>query len=103
MQNGFFLTVYYAFREKIKPHSLHFDENSYAENSLAGERSFASIKEEFLAVRKATDLLFASLNDEQFAQQGIASDLPVTANAIGFITFGHMLHHKRYWKKGTCK
>jgi len=79
---------------KDKTPLASFDENSYAENSLAGERSFASIKEEFLAVRKATDLLFASLNDEQFAQQGIASNLPVTANAIGFITFGHMLHHK---------
>ncbi len=71
-----------------------FDENSYAENSLANERSFASIKEEFLAVRKATDLLLASLNEEQLAQQGISSGLPVTANAIAYIIFGHMLHHR---------
>jgi len=72
-----------------------FDENSYADNSLANERSFASIKEEFLAVRKATDLLLASLNEEQLAQQGISSELPVTANALAYITFGHMLHHKQ--------
>ena len=79
---------------KDKTPLASFDEDSYATNSLANERSFASIKEEFLAVRKATDLLLASLSEEQLAQQGIASDLPVTANAIAFITYGHMLHHK---------
>lgn len=71
-----------------------FDENTYAANSKAGDRSFASLKEEFLAVRKATDLLLLSLTEEQFQQQGVASGLPVTANAIGYITFGHLLHHK---------
>lgn len=71
-----------------------FDENAYTENAKAAGRSFVSLKEEFLAVRKATDFLFASLPEERFAQKGIASNLPVTANAIGFITFGHLLHHK---------
>ncbi len=71
-----------------------FDENSYVENAKAHNRSFASIKEEFLAVRKSTDLLLGSLTEEQFAQKGISSELPVTANAIGFIIFGHLLHHR---------
>ena len=79
---------------KDKTPLASFDEDNYAANSLASERNFDSIKEEFLAVRKATDLLLLSLNEEQLAQQGIASELPVTANAIAFITFGHMLHHK---------
>lgn len=71
-----------------------FDEDSYAAASNANARSFDSIKEEFVAVRKATDLLIASLSNEQLACEGIASNLPVKANAIGFIIFGHMLHHK---------
>ena len=79
---------------KDKTPLASFDEDNYAANSLASERNFDSIKEEFLAVRKATDLLLLSLNEEQLAHQGIASELPVTANAIAFITFGHMLHHK---------
>ena len=79
---------------KDKTPLASFDEDNYAANSLSSERNFDSIKEEFLAVRKATDLLLLSLNEEQLAQQGIASELPVTANAIAFITFGHMLHHK---------
>lgn len=72
-----------------------FDENTYAENSLAGNRSFASIKEEFVALRKSTDLLIQSLNEEQLSEQGIASNKPVTANAVGYIIMGHMLHHKQ--------
>ncbi|MES2005072.1 MAG: DinB family protein [Bacteroidota bacterium] len=79
---------------KDKTPLASFDENSYAENAKADGRSFASIKEEFLAVRKATDLLLQSLDEEQLSQQGISSELPVTANAIGYILFGHMLHHK---------
>lgn len=71
-----------------------FDEDTYAAASNANNRSFDSIKEEFKAVRKATDLLIASLTEEQLASEGIASNLPVTANAVGFIIFGHMLHHK---------
>ena len=39
-----------------------FDEDSYAAASNANARSFDSIKEEFIAVRKATDLLIASLS-----------------------------------------
>lgn len=71
-----------------------FDENSYAENAHADRRSFASLKEEFLAVRKSTDLLLQSLQPEQLAHAGVASGNRMTANALAYIIFGHMLHHK---------
>ncbi len=80
---------------KDKTPLASFDENSYAENAKAANRSFDSIKEEFLAVRKATDLLLVTLDNEQLSQQGISSELPVTANAIAYIIYGHMLHHKK--------
>lgn len=79
---------------KDKTPLASFDENAYAEYSLANERSFASIKEEFLVLRKSTDLLIQSLNGEQLSAEGVASNLPVTANAVGYIIFGHLLHHK---------
>ncbi len=79
---------------KDKTPLASFDEDSYALNSGANARTLSSLKEEFQAVRKTTDLLLLSLTEEQLAEQGIASDLPVTANAIGFILFGHLLHHK---------
>ena len=54
-----------------------------------------NIKEEFIAVRKSTDLLILSLSNEQLSHFGTASNQPVTANAIGFMVFGHLLHHKK--------
>lgn len=71
-----------------------FDENSYVANSGANQRSFQSLKDEFVAVRHASDLLIRSLTPEQLSLSGTASNLPVTANAIGFILFGHLQHHR---------
>lgn len=71
-----------------------FDENSYAENAKATDRSFSAIKEEFIAVRKSTDLLLQSLQQDQLAYAGVASGKRMTANALAYIIFGHMLHHK---------
>jgi uncharacterized damage-inducible protein DinB len=71
-----------------------FDENLYAENSQANKRSLSELKEEFAAVRKSTDLLLQSLTEDQFGEMGTSSNKPVTAKAIAYIIFGHMLHHK---------
>jgi uncharacterized damage-inducible protein DinB len=71
-----------------------FDENSYTENARANERSFEELKEELKAVRRSSDLLIKSLSEEQLSSTGTASNLPVTANAVGYIVFGHLLHHK---------
>lgn len=70
-----------------------FDENMFAENSLAGQRDFDEMKEEFAALRKSTDLFMASLTDEQLQQSGTASGKYITVNAIAFITYGHLIHH----------
>lgn len=76
-----------------------FDENAYTPVSGASRRTLQSLKDEFLAVRKATDTLLLSLDDEQLSQRGTASGQPVTANAIAFIIFGHMLHHQQIMKE----
>jgi uncharacterized damage-inducible protein DinB len=80
---------------KDKTPLASFDENSYSENANAGNRTLSSLQEEFLAVRKSTDLLLNSLSEDQLTESGIASNMPVTANTIGFIIFGHLLHHKQ--------
>lgn len=72
-----------------------FDENSYSEFSDANTRSLDSLKEEFSAVRKSTDLLLRSLSEAQLSEQGTSSGKPATANAIAYVIFGHMLHHKQ--------
>ncbi len=71
-----------------------FDENSYAEQAAASNRSFNDIKEEFLAVRKSTNLLLQSIQPNQFENAGIASGMRITANALVYIIFGHMMHHR---------
>ena len=72
-----------------------FDENQYAASAEANNRTFIELKEEFKALRKSTDLLLKSLKEIQLKQIGNASNHPVTANAIAFIIFGHLLHHKQ--------
>lgn len=72
-----------------------FDENLYAQNAKANTRSFLDLKEELKALRKSTDLLVSSLSENQLSNSGIASDKKITANAIAFILFGHLLHHKK--------
>ena len=74
---------------------LHsFDENTYVENGFAAQRSLSSLKQEFNAVRAATDIFLLSLNNEQIMRMGTASNNPITPNALAFIIYGHLLHHK---------
>lgn len=71
-----------------------FDENSYAVHANANSRSFDSIQREFLAVRKSTNFLIESLTEEQLSNKGTVSGTSTTANAVAFIIFGHLMHHK---------
>ncbi|MEJ7830944.1 MAG: DinB family protein [Segetibacter sp.] len=72
-----------------------FDENTYANASKADERSLAGLIEELKAVRTSTDLLLKSFTEDDLQQTGITNGHPNTVNAIGFIIFGHILHHKK--------
>jgi uncharacterized damage-inducible protein DinB len=72
-----------------------FDENDYAIAANAGNRSLQSLKDEFVAVRKATDLFLLSLNEEQLHQTGKANTHVVKVNSIAFMIFGHALHHQQ--------
>lgn len=71
-----------------------FDENSYASNSFAAERSFQSLKEEFSSMRNANDIMLSALNEEQLSQSGTSSNHYITVNALAYIIYGHLLHHK---------
>ena len=71
-----------------------FDENDYADSNAANVRSWASLCEEFLAVRTATVLLFKSFTPEEMIRTGVANNNPNSVVATGFITLGHFNHHK---------
>lgn len=71
-----------------------FDENAYTVQAQADQRTLASLKEEFTAVRKATTLLLQSLTAVQLGRTGISNNAIISANALAFIIYGHALHHK---------
>lgn len=76
-----------------------FDENAYAENSVAGKRDWKDLVEEFRAVRRTTELLYGSFDDEQLETSGTASGKSIYVLGIGFIIAGHVSHHIRILKE----
>jgi uncharacterized damage-inducible protein DinB len=70
-----------------------FDENAFAAIADVNSRSLQDLKNEFMAVRSATQFLFESLNDEELQRRGVSNNVEITVNALGFITLGHLTHH----------
>jgi hypothetical protein len=70
-----------------------FDENLYADNSQAAKRDWNEMLEEFWTVRKTTEMLFNSFDEEQLDASGIASNNKHYVLGLGYITVGHVNHH----------
>ncbi len=71
-----------------------FDENDYARESEANNRTWRSLVDEFELVRKSTDCLLLSFSPEQLQQVGTTNNYATSTEAVCFIIFGHILHHK---------
>ncbi|MEO6405760.1 MAG: DinB family protein [Ferruginibacter sp.] len=76
-----------------------FEEKDYASSSNANRRSWIDLVEELQAVRKTTILLFKSFTSNMCEQVGLANEKPVSVNALGFITVGHLYHHAKIIKE----
>lgn len=72
-----------------------FDENIFAENAQADKRSWNELVEEFRTVRKSTELLYRSFNNEQLEATGISNSNLNYVLGFGYITVGHSLHHMK--------
>ncbi|MDO5971302.1 DinB family protein [Flavivirga aquimarina] len=72
---------------------LGFDENIYAENSNANNRSIEDLLKEFKFVRQSNTILFESFSKDMLHKTGICSEKEITALAIGFTIIGHAKHH----------
>jgi uncharacterized damage-inducible protein DinB len=71
-----------------------FDENEFAAAAPAAGRKLKGLAEELLTLRKATIILFRSLEKENaLVKIGTASGKPISVNALAFIMVGHVLHH----------
>ena len=88
-----------AISRKEQAGLLGFDENEYANNATAANRNWKDMLTEWRVVRQSTNLLFTSFTDEQIKIIGTANGHPLSVNAIGFIIFGHALHHLHILKE----
>tara|TARA_R100000306_G_scaffold12448_2_gene15003 strand:- start:1162 stop:1674 length:513 start_codon:yes stop_codon:yes gene_type:complete len=70
-----------------------FDENLFADNSFANERSPEDLINEYISVRTATVSLFKSFSEKILDNTGIANEKPLSAQAAGYIICGHEQHH----------
>jgi uncharacterized damage-inducible protein DinB len=76
-----------------------FDENSFAAASKADARSWDKLVEEFKVVRRSSELLFNSFDDDQLQANGVSSNSPNYVLALGFILIGHAMHHQKILKE----
>jgi len=71
-----------------------FEQDDYVKNGGFGERTLASLAEEFALVRGASIALFRSFSQEAWSRRGIASQKEVSVRGLAFITAGHQIHHR---------
>jgi uncharacterized damage-inducible protein DinB len=82
-----------AFARKDTTPLPSFDENAYADNSKAGNRKWEEMIEEFRSLRRSTEILFTSFDNEQLESSGTASGKSNYVLGICYITLGHATHH----------
>jgi len=71
-----------------------FEQDEYVKSGNFAARTLADLVEEFDSVRSASISLFRSFDEAAWGRRGVASQKPVTARALGFITAGHQIHHR---------
>ncbi len=72
---------------------LSFEENDYAAQSFADNRTLKSCVEEFLTIRKSTIQLFENFSSEVLIRKGNTAAGTIDVNTLGFIMAGHPMHH----------
>ena len=72
-----------------------FDENLFAQHSNANHRSKKELLKELKIVQQSSEQLFASFDEEQFNQSGVASQQSTYVKGIAYTLIGHALHHKK--------
>ena len=70
-----------------------FDEELYAQNSFAKERSLDSLLEEYQLVRQSSQILLETMNSSALNNIGTANGNQISAETIGKLSVGHNIHH----------
>jgi uncharacterized damage-inducible protein DinB len=80
-----------------------FDENVFAVNSNAGDRTKKDLLKELKTVQASSVQMFNSFNEEQLSQPGVASEKPTYVKGLAYIVVGHALHHKNILEERYLK
>ena len=70
-----------------------FDENLFAQTAKADKRNWNDLIDEFRALRKVSEAMFASFDNEQLEAAGVASESSIYVLGIGYVVAGHVNHH----------
>lgn len=76
-----------------------FEENLYAENTRAAERTVQDLLEEYEAVRSASRLLFQHMSPVMMLREGHANNTRITPLALAYVILGHPVHHMNVLKE----
>ena len=70
-----------------------FDQEEYVRFGPASQCAIAVLREEFIAVRNATIVLFRNMPDEAWLRRGSVNEYNVTVRGLAFHIAGHERHH----------
>ncbi|HEX3354551.1 MAG TPA: DinB family protein [Terriglobales bacterium] len=76
-----------------------FEQDDYVKFGPFGQRSLASLIEEFDSVRKASVALFRGLDEPAWTRRGVANKNEVSVRALAYMMAGHELHHRRIFQE----
>ena len=70
-----------------------FEQDLAVQAAMANETPWSQLVDEFRTVRLGTISFFKNLPAGAWTRSGVASDSPVTVNALAYIIAGHVAHH----------
>jgi hypothetical protein len=76
-----------------------FEENDYAPQANAGNRTIKKIADEMERLRQTTYDLFVNLTPEMLQRSGMANNLELSVINLGYIISGHESHHRKILKE----
>lgn len=72
-----------------------FEEDDYAREAEACNRSLSDLVNELITVRQSTVNMFSAFNDEVQQRRGRTTSAEISVLALGFTIIGHEIHHLR--------
>ncbi len=80
-----------------------FDQDEYQAVAGFDSRSWASLVEEYDAVRRSTIAFYRNLPAEAWMRSGVVWNNPITVRALAWLTAGHELNHLEGFRTLTAQ